>query len=601
MQEVFDQLYAEAEAGKIFTDLYDLIVDPQNIMLAYRNIKANTGSKTKGVNGKTILDWKLATSDDYVRYVQRRLKNYYPHKVRRVEIPKPNGKTRPLGIPTIEDRLIQQCIKQILEPILEAKFYPYSYGFRPNRDTTNAIAEFYRKVNWDHLYYVVDVDIKGFFDNVNHGKLLKQLWTLGIRDKRVISIISKMLKAEIDKEGIPTKGTPQGGILSPLLANVVLNELDWWVDGQWKGLAPKFDGKPRYAANGTRDLGNAFRKMRTKTELKEMHIIRYADDFKIFCRKREDAYKTFKAVKAWLMDRLGLEISPEKSKVTDLRRQPSEFLGFNIKAVRKGGKYVAKSHLSDKSKDKVVERIRKAIQSIKESPTPQRVSIYNSIVLGQQAYYAMATEVSNDFSEIEHRLYAGRANQLKNVIKAYKDRTSQPPVSRAYAKFYGKYNYKRQYVQGICLFPIPAIKFRKPIGFNRKICDYTPAGRAFIHDNLEMDDTILHYLMRHTPLNATTELADNRLSLYSAQKGKCAVTGEMLMIGTMHLHHKVPKWMGGTDEYSNLAWLTVDVHILVHATDPGTIAKYLSTLKLNPKALSKLNKLREQAGNAVIK
>lgn len=239
MQEVYDQLYAQSKAGKIFTDLYDLITPPQNVMLAYRNIKANTGSKTAGTNGKTISDWKLATSDDYVEYVQRRLQNYYPHKVKRVEIPKPNGKTRPLGIPTIEDRLIQQSIKQVLEPILEAKFYPYSYGFRPNRDTTNAIAEFYRKVNWDHLYYVVDVDIKGFFDNVNHSKLLKQLWTLSIRDKRILSIISKMLKAEIKGEGIPTKGTPQGGILSPLLANVVLNELDWWVDSQWKSFEVK--------------------------------------------------------------------------------------------------------------------------------------------------------------------------------------------------------------------------------------------------------------------------------------------------------------------------------------------------------------------------
>lgn len=600
MQEIYDQLYAQSKAGKIFTDLYDLITLPQNVMLAYRNIKTNTGSKTAGTNGKTISDWKLATSDDYVEYVQRRLQNYYPHKVKRVEIPKPNGKTRPLGIPTIEDRLIQQSIKQVLEPILEAKFYPYSYGFRPNRDTTNAIAEFYRKVNWDHLYYVVDVDIKGFFDNVNHSKLLKQLWTLGIRDKRILSIISKMLKAEIKGEGIPTKGTPQGGILSPLLANVVLNELDWWVDSQWKSFEVK-ELKPRYAPNGTRDRGNDFAKLRSSTKLKEMHIIRYADDFKIFCRNYDDARKTFEAVKAWLHDRLGLEISPEKSKVTDLRRQPSEFLGFNIKAVQKGTKIVAKSHLSDKSKERVIEKLRTAIQFIREGPIPQKVSIYNSIVLGQQNYYAIATEVSSDFSQIEHRTYAGRANQLRNVIKVYKNPKDQPQVSKAYLQFYGKYNYKRQYVAGICLFPVPAVKFRKPLGFKPKICDYTPEGRMLIHDNLKMDTSTLHYLMEHTPIDASMELADNRLSLYSAQKGKCAITGEILIIGEMELHHKVPKSKGGTDEYSNLTWVTGSVHKLIHATDLCTITRYMNLLNLKAEQLKKLNKLRELAGNTVIK
>lgn len=611
MQEVFDDLYSRSKAGQNFTNLYEIIISPSNIQLAYRNIKGQKGSKTPGADNKTIDDWKVAEADDYVEYVQRRLQNYFPQKVRRKEIPKANGKTRPLGIPSIQDRLIQQAMLQVLQPIAEAKFYPYSYGFRPNRSTSHAIQEFCRKINWDKVYYVVDVDIKGFFDNVNHGKLLKQLWTFGIRDKKVISIISKMLKAPILQEDgttiTPTKGVPQGGILSPLLANIVLNELDWWVHSQWKGLAPKISNrKPRYAKNGTRDLGNEFREMRDKTKLKEMSIVRYADDFKIFCRDKSDADKTFLACKQWLRDRLDLEISPEKSGVVDLTKKPSEFLGFNIMAMpdQNGqGKLVAVSHMSNKSKDRVTQKLREAIDRIKEHPTPQNVLLYNSIVMGQQMYYRIATRVSRDFSDIEYRLYFHRYGKLKQLMKEYKPEKDKPyKLSATYMKYYGSYNFKIQMVQGIALFPVAAVKNKPPMGFKQQICDYTAEGRKFIHDNLKPDlEVMVQHLSATTPMGATTELADNRLSRYTMQQGKCAITKADLIIGSMELHHIKPKHMGGTDEFNNLIWVTSDSHKLIHATQPDTIRNYLARVSPDPKQLAKLNTYRELAGNVAIK
>ena len=153
----------------------------------------------------------------------------------------------------------------------------------------------------NNLHYVVDIDIKGFFDNINHGKLLRQIWAMGIKDKTLISIISKMLKAEIEGIGIPNKGTPQGGILSPLLANINLNELDHWIASQWQNIPTNY----QYSKQCNRD--RAIR----ESNLKEVYIVRYADDFKLFCRDYETAKKIFEATKQWLKERLDLEISPK--------------------------------------------------------------------------------------------------------------------------------------------------------------------------------------------------------------------------------------------------------------------------------------------------
>ena len=262
MQTAMDNLYEESKKRCTFTNLMPLIIEEDNILLAYRNIKKNKGGHTSGVDGYTIKDVGKLSKDKLVKMVRSKLQNYHPNAVKRVEIPKPNGKTRPLGIPTIMDRIIQQCILQIMEPICEAQFYKHSYGFRPDRSAEHAIARCYNLMQLTNLHYVVDVDIKAFFDNVNHQKLMRQLWSIGIHDKNLLCVIKKMLKAEIvmpDNSRIqPSKGTPQGGILSPLLANVVLNELDWWISSQWENM-PCPSIKNQINKNGTLNRGNAYK------------------------------------------------------------------------------------------------------------------------------------------------------------------------------------------------------------------------------------------------------------------------------------------------------------------------------------------------------
>jgi retron-type reverse transcriptase len=187
MQEVCDELYKKSVEGKNFNDLMPIISCENNILLAYRNIKNNDGSQTAGTDGLTIERYKDWTEKEFVEYFQSKLQNCQPKSVRRVEIPKAYqpGKTRPLGIPCMDDRVIQQCILQVLEPICEAKFHKHSYGFRPNRATSHAIARANYLMWNNQLHYVVDIDIKGFFDNVNHGKLLKQIQPQGILCRQI--------------------------------------------------------------------------------------------------------------------------------------------------------------------------------------------------------------------------------------------------------------------------------------------------------------------------------------------------------------------------------------------------------------------------------
>ena len=592
IQDIFDDLYHKSKTKNNykFYKLMDLITDERNIELAYRNIKKNTGSKTSGTNKHTIDDIARITNGDLVEYVKRRLQNYNPHTVRRVEIPKPNGKTRPLGIPTIEDRIIQQCIKQILEPICEAKFYNHSYGFRPNRSTHHALAKCHTLINSNKLHYVVDIDIKGFFDNVNHGKLLKQMWTLGIQDKRLLCIISKMLKAPIEGIGIHNKGTPQGGILSPLLSNIVLNELDWWIANQWEYF--KTEHNYEYVRKGKVEKSNKYASLRRKSKLKEIYIVRYADDFKIFCRDYKTACKIYNATRAWLKERLNLEISEEKSKIVNLNKNYSEYLGIKMKIKDKGNKKVITSHISDKSKNTIQENLRNQIIKIQKQTTQQNINQYNAMILGIHNYYKVATEVFNDFDIISYKLSKCLYNRTKDI------RSKTGRKSNTFLKYYDNNNYKTTYIRDIALFPIEGVNYQTMYSFKQNTCNFTEEGREMVHKKQQsVSVSTLKYLMENPIQNRSIEYNDNRISLYVGQNGKCPITKRYLQIGNMECHHKTPTSKGGGDEYNNLIFIETKVHKLIHSVKEEKIRRYLNELKLDKISLRKVNKLRVLVGN----
>jgi len=613
MQNTFDKLYAKSKSGEAFTELTDFILSRENILLAYRNIKNNTGSHTVGTDKLTINDIGCLTVDEVVDKVRKivygsKSWGYRPRPVRRKEIPKPNGSTRPLGIPCIWDRLIQQCIKQIMEPICEAKFSDNSYGFRPNRSVGNAIAAAYKHMQCSKLHYVVEFDIKGFFDNVNHSKLIKQLWTIGIRDKHLIWILKQILKAPIKMPDgstfIPTKGTPQGGIISPLLANVVLNELDHWIESQWQSNPITRKYKPHMCSNGCEYYDKGYKAMK-KTGLKEMFIVRYADDFRIFCRNKTDAEKVKYAVSKWLLERLKLEISEEKTRVVNLKRRYSEFLGFKIKVQRKSDKYVVSSHMSDKAlqreRKKLTEQAEKIAKPRKGKERLEEIRLYNSIVVGIQNYYVIASEINHDCATLHRAVMTKLSSRMKvqNDTQLSRKGRKLTDVER---KRFGNSKMVR-YVKGIDepIYPIGYIQNRFPLCKRKAVNSYTPKGRIGLHDNLRINTSLMIKLMRQPMYGNSIEYSDNRISLFSAQWGKCAVTDiPFEILSEIHCHHKIPRKASGSDDYSNLILVLESVHKLIHATSEETIQKYLGILKLKPKQIAKLNELRKMCNNTEI-
>ena len=616
MQEVFDGLYAKSSKNETFTNLMSIILKRENILLAYRNIKSNDGSKTPGTDGVTFDDiGKLMPDEviDTVRFITiGSTHGYRPKPVRRKEITKPYDptKTRPLGIPCVWDRLGQQCIKQGMEPICEAKFSENSYGFRPNRSAENAIARAEFLIQNTRLHYVVEFDVKGFFDNVDHSKLIKQIWSLGIRDKNLLFVLKRILKAPIRLENgameYPTKGTPQGGIISPLLANIVLNELDKWVESQWQNhpLVKEYGYERKIRNSITFDRSKAFLKMR-KTGLKEMYIVRYADDFRIFCRNKEDALRTKEAVTAWITERLRLEVSPEKTRIVNVRKRYSEFLGFKIRVRPKSRKYIVQSHICDKKleleRQKLVEQAKRIARPSEGKRPLDEIRLYNSMVLGIQNYFQLATCISIDCRKIHRQVMTVLTNRLNTETGCRLVREGGAMTESEKERF-GKSAMIR-YVSGIDqpIYPIAYIKNKIPMAKKAAVCSYTVEGRALIHTNLSMNSSVLSGLRNQPSMGRSTELTDSRISLFSAQRGKCALSGELFEnAADIVCWLKTPAELGGKERYRNMILFHNRFLPLLQECPKNELKEIADTIKATKELMLKVNSLRQQAGLSAI-
>lgn len=412
LKQTLDFLYEKSKEGIAFTGLVEAMVNEVTIVTAIHNIKSNKGSKTAGVDQMKMDKYLQMPKEDLIALIRDNFSNYKPKPARRVYIPKKNGKQRPLGIPTVLDRIIQECVRIIIEPICEARFYPHSYGFRPYRAQKHAIRDIVNVINastfsQDQPVWAVEGDIKGCFDNIDHRILLKKIWRIGIHDKRVIKMIQQMLKAGYIESGTlndTNLGTMQGGILSPLLSNVYLNDFDWFVGRMY--MEPHRQCK--HKCNDTRRL--------KWSGVTPKYNFRFADDWVILTSTEQEAYRLKRMLTKYFRNKMKLELSQEKTFVTDLRTEGIHFLGFVVKAEKKrrtpdprtwtdnlvGKPLPDMERLKDKIQ-KIANEVREIGEITERSVQAAQIQRVNPMIVGL-AQYLQPSICSHAFHAIDRRI-----------------------------------------------------------------------------------------------------------------------------------------------------------------------------------------------------
>src|SRR5271166_4368357 len=376
---------AKAEPAFRFYVLYDKICREDILLHAYRLARANAGAP--GVDGITFAQIEDEGLEAWLAGLREELvsKTYRPDPVRRATIPKPGGGERPLGIPTVRDRVVQTAAKIVIEPIFEADFQSSSYGFRPKKSATQALEAIRVAGNQGHNF-VVDADIQGYFDNIQRETLM-ELVKERVSDRRVLKLIRQWLEAGVMEDGTVREtlaGTPQGGVISPLLANIYLNKLD------------------RIWAARCSPLGV---------------LVRYADDFVAMCRTESQAREALRRI-GLVMERLGLKLHPEKTRMVDLRRgkESFEFLGCTIRKKRSIQRNPRAHFVQRWPSPKAKKRIRERVHELTDArhsgqDVKQIIATLNPVLRGWGNYFRTGN-ADREFHQLDSYVYARLAHWM---------------------------------------------------------------------------------------------------------------------------------------------------------------------------------------------
>jgi group II intron reverse transcriptase/maturase len=397
--------WAEEDRTKRFTDLYSLLCNETWLRTAQLHVNANQGSKTAGIDGETMPAF-LEKLDGNIERLKESLKakTFEPKPVRRAYIPKANGKMRPLGIPTIDDRIVQEALRMILEPIWEADFHNRSFGFRPNRGTYDAISYLTNRLTGQGKSYqwVIEGDIASYFDTIPHRRLIKAI-KKRVADRDIRDLIWKFLRAGVMYRGDfsdTLTGTPQGGIISPLLANIYLHALDEYMESTYLCLS------------------EAQRQTRRRQGKANYLYARYADDFVVLCNgTKTQAQEMKEELREILLMQMGLELSEEKTRVTHIT-EGFKFLGYwIIREIGDTGKMVPKVRIP---KD-AIKRFRYKVREMTSQSTSMSVNAkllaLNQLIRGWCQYYRCTSSPSKEFKTLDNQLHWETAHWLGRKYK----------------------------------------------------------------------------------------------------------------------------------------------------------------------------------------
>lgn len=559
LKKIQDEMYRitskciESKEIPKFKGLVEIMSSEVVIMTAIHNIKANKGSKTPGIDQK-IIDKDYLQKDYYevVTDIQNSFTNYKPDMVRRKWIPKPGKQEkRPLGIPTIKDRIVQECVRLIIEPILEAQFFQHSYGFRPWRDTHMALERVKDQVHRIGYYWIVEGDISRFFDNVNHTILIKKLYHMGIADRRILMIIKEMLKAGIMDECKKNElGTPQGGIISPILANVYLHQMDKWITREWEN---------KVTQNNYSSKRNQYQSLHRYSNLKPAYLIRYADDWILLTDSKEHAEKWKYRISKFLETNLKLKLSDEKTLITNIKEKPIHFVGFTYKVIkepsmRKGYKPVVRPQ-----QERIDKKLLEIIQDIKMLRLPmtkenliESISKINSKIRGIINYYSAANMVYFGLAKYHRRITTVAMNSLRRkgvIFKPAREVNNLIALHSNYSTWIPAIKLPNEQLIGITS---PAFcKYQKTYNKNQEETPFSSKGRelhlkrtrkqlslARMEEILQVPEIIKFNKYDKSKEIYNYEYFMNRMYAFNRDKGRCKICGEPIINGDkFHCHH----------------------------------------------------------------
>ena len=559
LKKIQDEMYRitskciESKEIPKFKGLVEIMSSEVVIMTAIHNIKANKGSKTPGIDQK-IIDKDYLQKDYYevVTDIQNSFTNYKPDMVRRKWIPKPGKQEkRPLGIPTIKDRIVQECVRLIIEPILEAQFFQHSYGFRPWRDTHMALERVKDQVHRIGYYWIVEGDISRFFDNVNHTILIKKLYHMGIADRRILMIIKEMLKAGIMDECKKNElGTPQGGIISPILANVYLHQMDKWITREWEN---------KVTQNNYSSKRNQYQSLHRYSNLKPAYLIRYADDWILLTDSKEHAEKWKYRISKFLETNLKLKLSDEKTLITNIKEKPIHFVGFTYKVIkepsmRKGYKPVVRPQ-----QERIDKKLLEIIQDIKMLRLPmtkdnliESISKINSKIRGIINYYSAANMVYFSLAKYHRRITTVAMNSLRRkgvIFKPAREVNNLIALHSNYSTWIPAIKLPNEQLIGITS---PAFcKYQKTYNKNQEETPFSSKGRelhlkrtrkqlslARMEEILQVPEIIKFNKYDKSKEIYNYEYFMNRMYAFNRDKGRCKICGEPIINGDkFHCHH----------------------------------------------------------------